>query len=50
MPELKLASGERRTGQDVMIIPAVVLIGVLGIGWHGRRVDRDRDVDDGHDG
>ena len=28
------------------IIPAVVLVGVLGIGWHGRRVDRDRQTGD----
>ena len=29
------------------IIPGVVLIGVLGIGWHGRRVDRDRALEGG---
>ena len=29
------------------IIPAVVLIGVVGIGWHGRRVDRDRATGEG---
>jgi len=29
------------------IIPGVILIAVLGIGWHGRRVDRDRERDDG---
>src|SRR5690349_5961844 len=27
------------------IIPGVVLTGVLGIGWHGHRVDRDRGYD-----
>jgi uncharacterized membrane protein YphA (DoxX/SURF4 family) len=29
------------------IIPGVVLLGLVGIGWHGVRVDRERDVDDG---